>query len=250
MKKAFVISNRFLKKEYFLLWINEPYVAKNARPGQFVMIKAWPGCDPLLARPFSIHDVDNEKFAVLYQVKGRGTKLLSQLKKGHLLNVLGPLGCGFPDLPPKIIYMVAGGIGIAPFLFTAKYLLNKGHKIKLFYGARTTSDLIQVRAFQKLGIRVILTTEDGSSGYRGLITEPLEKALVMEKAIVFACGPMPMLKAVADIAKRQEVKAYLSLEARMACGLGLCLGCVVPRQNGGFLHVCIDGPVVEAEKIF
>ncbi len=250
MKKALVISNRFLKKDYFLLWIDEPYVAKSARPGQFVMIRAWPGKDPLLARPFSIHDVDNERFAVLYQVKGRGTKLLSQIKRGGLLDVLGPLGCGFPDLSSHNVFMVAGGIGIAPFLFTAKYLLKKGHKVRLFYGTRTTSDLIRVKAFQRLGIPVTLSTEDGSFGHKGLITEPLERALGMEKAVVFACGPMPMLKAVADIAKRQRIKAYLCLEARMACGLGLCLGCVVPHQTNGFLHVCIEGPVVEAKEIF
>jgi len=212
------------------------------------MLRAWEGQDPLLARPFSLHDVEEERFAVLYQVRGRGTELLSRLRRGDEISVLGPLGIGFPKPRKKEIFLVAGGIGVAPFLFAAKELLAAGYKVRLFYGARSAADLLRLNAFKRLGISVSLATEDGSRGHRGLVTEPLAKALEHTSAEVFACGPMPMLKAVAKLAQKYEVPAYVSLEARMACGLGLCLGCVVQAREG-FLHVCREGPVVPAEKM-
>ncbi len=249
MKRARVLSHRRLKGDYFLLWLSREGLRSTPAPGQFVMLRAWPSLDPLLARPFSVHDLGDDGFAILYQVRGRGTRLLSQLKKGDPVDVLGPLGQGFPKPATEEVFLVAGGIGIAPFLLAARYLAPS-HKPSLFYGARSSSDLLRLRAFKELRIPIHLSTEDGSAGARGLVTEILKKALGRTKVTVWACGPMPMLKAVAELAREARVKAYLSLEAMMACGLGLCLGCVVSKGDQGFLHVCTEGPVVEAEALF
>ncbi len=244
-----MLSQRRLKGNYFLLWLSREGLRSLPQPGQFVMLRAWPGLDPLLARPFSVHDLREDGFAILYQVRGRGTQLLNQLRKGDPVDVLGPLGQGFPEPTTEEVFLVAGGIGIAPFLLAARHLRER-HKVSLFYGARSSSDLLRLKAFKELRVSIHLSTEDGSAGAKGLVTEILRKSLGRTRATIWACGPMPMLKAVAELTREAQVKAYLSLEAKMACGLGLCLGCVVPKGSRGFLHVCTEGPVVEAEALF
>ncbi len=222
-----------------------------ARPGQFVMVKAWPGFDPLLARPFSVHDQDETTFSILFQVKGRGTAILATQKEGDEIQVLGPLGRGFDLSSVGPAILVAGGIGIAPFLFLAKQLKAQGQKIYLFYGAKTATELLLLDEFETLGVEIFLATEDGKAGRRGFVTEPLRSFLEKSpQGVIYACGPLPMLKAVSDLAFTFGLKAFLSLEARMACGLGMCLGCTVPKADGKFLHVCTEGPVVLAEEVF
>ncbi len=249
MKTVKVLSQRALKGAYRLLWIEDQGLQGPPQPGQFVMLRAWSELDPLLARPFSIHDVKKGAFAVLYQIRGRGTRLLAELNKGDQLAVLGPLGQGFPLPDTQEVWLVAGGIGIAPFLYTAKWLCQKGFDLHLFYGARSKTDLLRVKAFRELGIPVTLATEDGSCGHQGLVTAPLEKALAQKAQVtLLACGPMPMLKAVALLSQKYGCQAYVSLEARMACGLGLCLGCALKAQKG-FIHVCREGPVVPAQAL-
>ncbi len=219
------------------------------RPGQFLMVRAWEGYDPLLARPFSLHELHEASFSILFQVRGRGTSYLSQLKPGAKVEILGPLGRGFPPPSEGPLILVAGGIGIAPFKFLAKEYIPG--EIILFYGARSAKDLIISDEFKALGVEVFLATEDGSTGFSGLVTEPLGDFLKQNpKCTIYACGPTPMLKAVAKIAKELGLKAFVSLEARMACGLGMCLGCTVPTKGEGFLHVCTEGPVVAAEQVF
>ena len=220
-----------------------------ASPGQFVMVRAWPGFDPLLARPFSVHDQDESSFCLLFQVRGRGTRILAGLREGDRAQILGPLGRGFELSFEGPAILVAGGIGIAPFLFLTKELKARGQEVFLFYGARRTAELLLLEEFEALGAKLFLATEDGSRGERGFVTGPLATFLERNRGTIFACGPMPMLKAVRELAKTHQLKAYLSLEARMACGLGMCLGCVVPRAEGGFLHVCTEGPVVSGEEV-
>ncbi|WP_068541063.1 dihydroorotate dehydrogenase electron transfer subunit [Thermodesulfatator autotrophicus] len=244
-----VKENRKLSQRYHLLILEGEL--ENPLPGQFVMVRAWPGFDPLLARPFSIHDHEPDKLSLLFEVKGRGTKLLAALEPGAKVEVLGPLGQGFPEVNSGEVILVAGGIGIAPFFWTAKKLKEKGLQINLFYGARTKNDFLRLKEFEDLGISLNLSTEDGSLGFKGFVTEPLKGYLHEPgEKIIFACGPMPMLSAVAKVAKDLGVRAYVSLEAHMACGLGMCLGCVVKRQERGYLHVCSEGPVVPAERVF
>lgn len=249
--KAFRVSaKRWLKPGYFLLEIHAPELAQEARPGQFAMLRAWQGDDPLLPRPFSLHDVEGEKVSFLIQIRGRGTKLLARLSAGDIISALGPLGRGFPPPLQERIYLVAGGLGVAPFLFVAKDLVRQGKEVHLLYGARTKEDLLRISIFKKLGVKVSLATEDGSIGHHGLVTKPLEEALVQRSGHVFACGPWPMLEAVARLTREYGIPAHLSLEAQMACGLGLCLGCTVKKKQGGYLHVCTEGPVVPAESVF
>ena len=222
-----------------------------ARPGQFVMVRAWPGFDPLLARPFSVHDQESSYFSLLFQVRGRGTKILSQKNEGEKISILGPLGTGF-DLSQKgAAILVAGGLGIAPFLFLAKELRKQKKDVFLFYGARTQKELLLLKEFEKLGVKLFLATEDGSRGHKGFVTEPLIRFLENNsQGAIYACGPLPMLKAVGELSRKFGLKSFVSLEAHMACGLGMCLGCVVPKKNQGYLHVCIEGPVVPAEFVF
>ncbi len=248
MLKASVISQRLLKDNFALLWLDKTPLKKPPRPGQFVMLRSWSTLEPLLARPFSIHDLNEKAFAVLYQIKGRGTSLLSQVRRGQKLSVLGPLGKGFPTPPTPKVILVAGGIGIAPFLFAARWLKAQNYKIHLFYGARSRKDLLRLTAFRALKIPVTITTEDGSAGHKGLITTPLSQTLKDKAVTVFACGPLPMLRAVARLTQEHNTPAYLSLESRMACGLGLCLGCVVETKHG-YIHVCQEGPVIEAANL-
>ena len=221
------------------------------RPGQFVMVKAWPGLDPLLARPLSIHDQDEDSFRLLFQVRGRGTAILARQEVGDEILVLGPLGQGFETGSEGPALLVAGGIGIAPFLFLARELRVRGREVYLFYGARTAAELLLLEEFESLGVRLHLATEDGSAGVKGFVSEPLVSFLKESpEGTLYACGPTPMLQAVSRIAREFGLRAYVSLEARMACGLGMCLGCTVPRAEGGFLHVCTEGPVVPAERVF
>ncbi|AEH44841.1 oxidoreductase FAD/NAD(P)-binding domain protein [Thermodesulfatator indicus DSM 15286] len=242
-------ENKKLTEKYWLLTLEGEI--KKPSPGQFVMVRAWPGFDPLLSRPFSIHYYEPGRLSILYEVKGRGTKLLAKLGPGKKVEILGPLGQGFPEVSSRDIILVAGGIGIAPFLFTAKEFIRKGHQVHLFYGARTQNDFLCLKEFEALGVSLTLTTEDGSLGTKGFITQPLKAYLSKhKKGVIFACGPMPMLSAVAQVTKESGIKAFVSLEAHMACGLGLCLGCVVKHKEQGYLHVCSEGPVVPAENVF
>ncbi len=250
MNIAYVQAKRWLKPGYFLLQVEAPWLAQKALPGQFAMLRAWEADDPLLARPFSLHDIEGPKVTFLIQVRGKGTKILSKLSKGDRIRVLGPLGRGFPLPRHEVVYLVAGGIGVAPFLFTAKELLQKGKEVILLYGARGKQDLLRLSAFKRLGLTLYLATEDGSVGRQGLVTTLLEEIASQRKGHIFACGPWPMLAAVARWARGKSFPTHLSLEARMACGLGFCLGCTVKRRSKGYLHVCTEGPVVSAGEIF
>ncbi len=224
-------------------------MAEKALPGQFVRLKAWPGNDPLLPRPFSVHEVQEGGISVLYQVRGRGTRILSALRRGDEVKVDGPLGRPFPVPGAGSVWVVAGGIGVAPFLFYLETLKARGIPRRLFYGARSRGDLLRISRLSRLA-PLILTTEDGSAGRRGLVTEALSEALTRERpALILACGPPAMLSAVGRMAEEAAIPAWLSLEAVMACGRGLCLGCAVPRRGGGYLKVCVEGPAVDSREV-
>ena len=234
----------------------------DAKPGQFVTVKTEDGFDPLLRRPFSIHRLiaGNDKIVqgieVLFKVVGRSTMQFSKLKPEDSLSLLGPLGQGFsiPESHRKII-MVAGGIGIAPFLFLAEFLAEKGIDAsccKVLIGGRTKQDLLCIDDFKALNIDTHISTDDGSCGHKGLITDLLKEAMEENKPdIIFACGPHLMLKAVAGIANRRSIRCQISLETIMVCGVGACLGCAVKVKDdsGKYGHVCVDGPVFDSRNI-
>ncbi len=249
MIAARVYTQRRLAPGYFLLTIEAPAVAEKARPGQFVRVRGWYSRDPLLPRPFSIHEVAEGRLVLLYQVRGPGTRRLSDLRRGDPVEIDGPLGRPFPLPEEGPVWLVAGGIGVAPFLFYLQKLRENGLSARLFYGGRRRDDLLRLRRFSALA-GIVPVTEDGSRGRPGLVTAPLEEALQKNRpALILACGPPGMLRAVGRLGELYRVPTYLSLEAMMACGRGLCLGCAVPRRGGGYLKVCVEGPAVDSREV-
>lgn len=228
-----------------------PDIGRAAVPGQFVMVRSVAALDPLLRRPFSISRINNDNtLEILVKVIGKGTRALAALKVGDQVDVLGPLGHGFTLPEQGQACLVGGGIGAAPLLFLAQRVALKmpTASIQVLLGARNKAEVTAMAdPFRALGLQVQLATDDGTAGLHGLVGELLT-ALPGGAAPtqVYACGPHLMLAAVARISKEKGWPCQVSTEAIMACGLGACLGCAVPRHGGGFLHVCKQGPVFAA----
>ncbi|NNL65520.1 MAG: dihydroorotate dehydrogenase electron transfer subunit, partial [Myxococcales bacterium] len=208
--------------------------------------------DPLLPRPMAVYRTlgDGNEFEVLYKVVGRGTALLAEAGPGDRIGVVGPLGRGFePPARDEHALLVGGGTGTASLLDQAALASRRGRATVLL-GARTAADLIGVADFRALDVDLKLATEDGSEGHAGLVTELLAEALSAGgRTVVYACGPTPMMRAAADLARAEGVACRVSLENPMACGFGVCLGCAAPLADGGFALVCRDGPVFDAERV-
>ena len=244
-----VFRLRFLSKE----------IAREARPGQFVMIHPKKFSEPLLPRPFSIHRVQRNRIDLLIRAVGQGTRQLGGLSAGDVLEIKGPLGRGFTLDSERDPILVAGGIGVAPLLYLAARLIKMKRKKtvsspRLLVGAGSKKELLGLRQFKEMGIRVQAVTEDGSFGRKGLVTDLLAgmASKGLDLAMIYACGPQRMLRAVASWAAAGNIPCQVSLEARMACGMGACLGCSVARQgDSGFSYakVCQDGPVFEAQEV-
>ena len=262
---AAVIRNRRLSADYNVLSLAAPEIAARAQPGQFVMIRTAGGHDPLLRRPFSIFEILRDAagapsgISIFNKRAGVGTALLSSVEAGTKLSTLGPLGRPFvPVDAPAEGWMVAGGVGLAPFVTLASALVARGTPATLFYGARRAEELYCVDLFESLGVRIVLTTEDGSLGSRGRITVPLEAALrdrpLGQPVKLYVCGPTLMMRACAQLAAAHGRACDVSLEQVMGCGLGGCYSCVVPARgvDGGPAHhtrTCIEGPVFDAQRI-
>jgi len=253
-QRAEIVRTEKLTGDVFRFTVKAPDIAKDSRPGQFVMVRAGEGMDPLLRRPFSIHQVaEGELVQILFKVIGKGTQALANLQAGYSMDVLGPLGRGFVYNTQHKHYLVGGGIGIAPLLFLAGNMLNKNESsaIKVFLGART-GDEITVLAddFVSMGVEVEVATEDGSLGRQGLVTDLMTPVKNENPARVYACGPYPMLRAVVGVSREKNLACQVSLETIMACGLGACLGCAVLRADmNGYVHACMDGPVFDADDV-
>jgi len=262
---AAVIANRRLSPDYNVLAFDAPDLAARVRPGQFVMVKTSRGLDPLLRRPFSVFEVLRDGdgrargFSIFNKSIGTGTRLLSGIETGARLNVLGPLGRPFePVDPPAEAWMIAGGVGLAPFVTLAEAFAARGTDVTLFYGARRREELHCVDLFEALGVRIVLATEDGSRGTHGRVTAPLEQALrerpLGQPVKLYACGPTPMMRACAQLAQVHGRACEVSLEQVMGCGLGGCYSCVVMARGagGGTPHhtrTCLEGPVFDASRI-
>lgn len=276
-----IISNKEICAGYFELKVKADAVSKYCYPGQFFMIGI-PGV--FLRRPISIHSVDKSVISFLYSVVGRGTKILSGMRcfsgsvfcrgKGkdayNEIKMLGPLGRGYgliPNASSKFLsrisfdsyekkscpksrdigfnpVIVAGGTGIASVHFLATKLSSEGI---LYYGVRSKKDLLCIDKFKKMGWEIVVSTEDGSKGYKGYITDVLSENL-KDGNTLFACGPVPMLKKVLRIAKEKNIKGFVCLEEKMACGIGNCQGCAV-KINGENKLTCKDGPVFEIKDV-
>ncbi len=252
MELVKILRNQRLSERIYLIEIPASGKLLGIKPGQFVKIKL-PDFryDPLFPRPFTIHSFQNQVLKILYQVVGKGTLALSKLAEGEEIFVLGPLGRPYPENIEFPLGLCAGGVGVSGFGFFLERLPQPlREKTLLFYGARTSSDLVRLDYFKDFGIEVRLTTEDGSVGKRGFITELLEEDLKKGKIkTLLACGPAPMLKAVKELSERYGINAYLSLETFMACGTGFCMGCVIKARHGGYFHLCEDGPTLPSSEV-
>ena len=254
-----IVEQHELGAGYFLTRLHCPPVAREAGPATFVMVGLPDINAMLLRRPFSIARVEGDHFDLLYKVMGRGTGLFSHLNLGDELAVLGPLGRGFEvdAAAGREHLIVAGGIGNAAFPLLVDHLLHQNLRPRMFFGARSQGDLTLLDWFEERCDGVTTATEDGSAGHRGLITDPLVSHLDADPdrpRTLYACGPKGMLYTVWRAAKERGIDAQLSLEEHMACGFGVCLGCVVPvlgatNEYGRYRRSCVDGPVFRAAEL-
>jgi dihydroorotate dehydrogenase electron transfer subunit len=260
---AKILSNAGISPGYWRIRLSAPGEFAAARPGQFVMARVGAGIDPLLRRPLAIFDVGGGDgaplwFEMLYKVVGKGTALLSTRRAGDGVDILGPLGSGFDlrgDDEEKLL--VGGGIGLAPLHLLATELVRRKSPVRLFAGGRTRGDLLCLAEFERLGVQCHAATEDGSFGTRGFVTDALAGHLdaLRGQAALYACGPDGMLRALARIAAERALPCQVSLEARMACGIGACLACVTPGKEHRPPHkpdyrcVCAEGPVFESGEL-
>ncbi len=264
--RARVLAKRELAPRHFALTLANSDIARTARAGQFVHVLPHPretqedttwSFDPLLRRAFSIMDVQGNNFEILFRVEGRGTRSLARAEIGEWLDILGPLGNGFSlSQATESAILVGGGVGVPPMVFTSRALKEKGIKTQMLLGARSAADVLCEERFTSLQI----ATDDGSRGHHGRVGDLLESALEQDLPdAVFACGPYPMLRAVALICEAKEVACEVSLEENMPCGIGVCNGCVVPMRAsegtlagddyGRFRRICVHGPACDGRDI-
>ena len=252
--QARIIQNIKVAPDYYKMVIGAPQIAKKALPGQFVNLRVSDKYEPLLRRPLSIYRVSSSAIEVLYKVVGVGTKILSQKKPKDKIDILGPLGSGFSILDARSSILVGGGMGIAPLLFLAEQtrIQYPESSIRILIGAMTKKEILCEKEFKDLGCQVKISTDNGSRGFKGKVTTLLKELLSSEichlRSVVYACGPKPMLKEIASISKKYKIPAQISLEEHMACGIGVCSGCVVETRDGQ-KRVCKDGPVFDAKEV-
>ncbi len=238
-----ILANHEVMPGAHLIWLEAPRIARAAAAGQFVMVRAAP--DMVLRRPLSVHQVTGDRLAVLVQVVGRGTDWLGGRQIGESLDLFGPLGNGFTiDPAARRLLLAAGGIGIAPLARLAQAALGQGQEVTLLVGARTAPG-VYPNYYLPQGIDFIVTTEDGSVGRRGKVTDILPE-YTGQADQVFACGPVGMYRAIAGQSPDKPVQA--SLEVMLGCGFGTCYGCTI-RTKGGLRQVCHDGPVFDLSEI-
>lgn len=236
-----------IQKGIYLLKLNAPEIASVSYPGQFCNIQVQESNFPLLRRPFSICDVEGDKISFMFNIVGQGTEILSKKNKGDTVNIIGPLGKGFNfDGPYHYAFIVAGGIGSAPFPF----LINRvkdDKKIVCFSGGRTKDDIISY------GMKNVLTSsDDGSYGFHGNVVQLLESKINdynKAEVKIFACGPNPMLRALSEFSIQHGIDCEISTESAMACGFGICQGCPIESRDDSFVLVCKDGPVFNAKDV-
>lgn len=247
-----IINQKKIGPRHFLLTLFSENIAKTATPGQFVTLKVTEDHEPLLRRPLSIHTTDPSKhqFEILYDVVGHGTEILSKKLHGEKLQVLGPLGNGF-RMEKETNLLVAGGMGIAPLKFLANDLKKQGKKVTTLIGGSSKDCVMCEMELRQVCSAVEISTDDGTCGKKGLVTElipPLLSKLDVKNTVIYSCGPEPMLKEVARIARENKIECQVSMEAFMACGIGACLGCAIETKQG-YKMVCKDGPVFNAEDL-
>ncbi len=245
-----VVSNEKLCPQFYRLSFDAPALAKTVQPGQFVHIRTSDGLEPFFRRPFSVYRA-RRYVEIFYEAIGPGTKLLARKQKGDSLDVLGPLGTPFV-LPPegtKQVVMIAGGIGIAPFLLLSDILKKQKYELILLYGGRTRGYVYPMTEFKENGVKVHIATDDGSIGAKGRVSALFNKiALKPAATFVYTCGPNPMMKAVQEFTLQNHLHGQAACEELMACALGACLGCSIQTKHG-YKTVCYDGPAFDLDEV-
>lgn len=243
---------------YYTIAFDGPSAWAELRAGQFVMVETGDGLEPYLRRAFSVHDVSRTdrgtRIELLVKVVGPGTRALAARRPGETLSVLGPLGRAFLPVERGPVALVAGGVGSAPLRLLGRELVARGVRFDFFYGGRARIDLALAERFAELarasGGELVATTEDGSSGRRGLVTEPLAERLAEGAYLaLYACGPMGLLARLAALAATHGLPGEAALETPMGCGFGACLGCAVPLASGRYGLCCKDGPVFAFDAV-
>lgn len=245
-----VISNRKLCPKFYCLAFEAPSVARKVKPGQFVHLRTAEGFEPFFRRPFSVYR-SLKHVEIFYEAVGPGTRLLAEKKKGDAIDVVGPVGTPF-TLPPrniKQVVMVAGGIGIAPFLALTDVLKKRTLELILLYGGRTKDHVYPMKEFKANGCKVFVTTDDGSAGVKGRVSHLFSKIdCHPQTTMMYTCGPRAMMKAVQDFAREKKLKGEAACEEVMACALGACLGCSI-KTTSGYKTVCYEGPVFDLQEV-
>lgn len=254
-KKAKLVRKIQLKEDLFQFDVEEKEMAETAKPGQFLEIRVADAIDPLLRRPISIYNVDKENgiLSFIFQVKGKGTKILATKNKGEEIDIIGPLGYGtFQILENKKVAIIGGGIGTFPLHELAKNLKGKS-EVNTYLGFRNKEAVVLEEEFAKVSDKLVITTDDGSYGISGFAINVLKDDIKNGKIdFIYACGPLPMLKAVRQLSIEENIPCQISLEERMGCGIGVCLGCAVKVMKDGkerYGHVCKEGPVFYATDV-
>ena len=260
-----VVKNKKICAGHFLLSVKLPLSFKTPMPGQFVMTRERGRIDPLLGRPFGVYHFERSEseatVEILYKVVGKGTLLLSRLREGDFVEVLGPYGRAF-DVYPEAgrVVFICGGIGVAPITYLASHYrrLTGARNVKLvcYYGASKAENLVGIEKIKDIINEVHISTDDGSAGYKGLVTERFSKDISSYdpgSSKIYACGPRSMLKQLSELLAENSVSCQILMEERMACGVGACLGCTVLLKDGegkgGHARACIDGPVFNIRDI-
>ena len=251
-----VLLNEPVAMGLYRMRLDAPRIARTCRPAQFVQVQTDAGLSPFLRRPFSVLRADRSAgwIEILYDVVGAGTRRLAEIPAGRPLSLVGPLGNAFPEVEHGRLLLVAGGVGLVPLVFLTWTRPEKRPDMVFLIGAACRDRMPDVAGMIPPGLQVHLSTDDGSLGHRGFVTERITEHVLTEQTVIFTCGPHAMMARTAAMAADLNVPCYASLENHMACGFGACVGCAVEyrdadREDERYRRVCVDGPVMDAHKI-
>ncbi len=257
-EQAKLIKKEQLKSDIYKFSVQAPEIVKEAKPGNFIEIRVSDQTEPFLRRPISIYNLEKENgiLEFIFQVKGKGTEILSKKKENDLIDIIGPLGYGtFKYDQYKNLGIIGGGIGVFPLYELAKCAKKDKKNVNTYLGFRNKDYVVLENEFQNVSNYLTITTDDGSYAKQGFAINFLEKDIEEGKIdAIYACGPLPMLKAVQKLAIEKNIPCQISLEEKMGCGLGVCLGCAVKTAKSSkdapeYWHVCKAGPVFQAKDV-
>lgn len=253
-KKFKLVKKEALKDDIYSFVVSAKEIAESGKPGQFLEIRVQDSVEPLLRRPISIHSIEGDNVEFIFQVKGKGTEILKQKEVGDEIDIIGPLGYGAFDFEGKRnIAIIGGGIGIFPLYELAKQA-KKQAKVNMYLGFRNKDYVVLEEKYKQVSDKFTITTDDGTYGNKGFAINFLKEDLKQEKVdCIYACGPLPLLKALQSLAEEMNIPCQISLEERMGCGIGVCLGCAVKLRTNNeeteYAHVCKLGPVFDSKEV-